>query len=165
LLKRPLIFLLWFASGIVMMCWNSPEVSTDDRLQRLPTLASERILVGGAGLFDFEEKEPREPLDSVRTFGVKELEFTSFTGQPLYLATDDNGEARIIPVRGPPRPSFDVDACYLDRRQAPLPVIYAALNDPIRTRYYIDSKTLTSSIAAMVRARLCVPNEDLAIEA
>ncbi len=100
------------------------------------------------------------------SFGVKELEFTSFTGQPVYLATNGSGETRIIPVRGPPKASFDVDevmrvvrntagknladlrvmheydAYYLDRRrEAPLPVIYAEMNDPIRTRYYIDPKT------------------------
>jgi hypothetical protein len=34
------------------------------------------------------------------------------------------------------------DAYYLDRlRQSPLPVVYAEMNDPVRTRYYIDPKT------------------------
>jgi hypothetical protein len=121
---------------------------------------------GGASVSNFEEKGPREALTSVRSFGVKELEFTSFAGQPVYLATNGNGETRIIPVRGPPKASFDIeevmrivrttagkdladlrvmheyDAYYLDRRrEAPLPVIYAEMNDPIRTRYYIDPKT------------------------
>jgi hypothetical protein len=34
------------------------------------------------------------------------------------------------------------DAYYLDRRrESPLPVVYAEMNDPVRTRYYIDPKT------------------------
>ena len=118
------------------------------------------------GLSVYEEKDPREAVASIRDFGVKELELTSFAGQPIYLATNGNGETRIVPVRGPPQASFDTeevmrlvrtaagtnladlrvmdryDAYYLDRlREAPLPVVYAELNDPVRTRYYIDPKT------------------------
>jgi hypothetical protein len=91
---------------------------------------------------------------------------TSFAGEPIYLATNSTGDTLIVPVRGPPRSSFDEDAVmrivrnaaatqladlrvmhrydayYLDRRrERPLPVIYAELNDPVRTRYYIDPKT------------------------
>jgi hypothetical protein len=43
------------------------------------------------------------------------------------------------------------DAYYRDRRrQAPLPVVYAELNDPVRTRYYIDPGTarIVSSYSA-----------------
>lgn len=114
----------------------------------------------------YEEKDPREAVASIRDFGVKELELTSFAGEPIYLATNGNGETRIVPVRGPPQASFEIeevmrivrgaagqsladlrvmdtyDAYYLDRRhQSPLPVVYAELNDPVRTRYYIDPKT------------------------
>ena len=40
----------------------------------------------------------------------------------------------------------EYDAYYLDRRrEAPLPVIYAEMNDAGRTRYYIDPKTAASS--------------------
>ena len=110
--------------------------------------------------------EPRSALASVRTFNVKELEFTSFAGEPIYLATNGSGETRIIPVRGPPKESFSTeevmrvirnavgqnlgdlrvmdayDAYYLDRRrESPLPVVYAEMNDAVRTRYYIDPKT------------------------
>jgi hypothetical protein len=121
---------------------------------------------GGARLSAFEEKDPRQAIASIRDFGAKELEFTSFAGAPIYLATNRDGETRIVPVRGPPTSSFNVeevmrivrttagkdlaelrvmdqyDAYYLDRRrEAPLPVVYAELNDPVRTRYYIDPKT------------------------
>ena len=37
------IFLLWFASGIVMMYWSYPGVSAGDRLQRSPALKPEDI--------------------------------------------------------------------------------------------------------------------------
>jgi hypothetical protein len=114
----------------------------------------------------FEDKDPRDAIASIRDFGVKELELTSFAGEPIYLATNGNGETRLVPVRGPPKASFDIedvmrivrtaagesladlrvmdryDAYYLDRlRQSPLPVVYAEMNDPVRTRYYIDPKT------------------------
>ena len=84
----------------------------------------------------------------------------------MYLATNGSGETRIVPIYGSPKPSFDVDevvsivrdaagtnlsavrvmhdydAYYLDRRrEAPLPVVYAEMNDAVRTRYYIDPKT------------------------
>ena len=38
-----LVFLLWFASGIVMMYWDYPEVTAADRLQHLPPLDASRI--------------------------------------------------------------------------------------------------------------------------
>ncbi len=98
---------------------------------------------------------------------VKELELTSFAGEPVYLAALAGGETRIIPVNGEPRAEFDrhrivdlvtkaaqagggaqlsvleqYDRYYLDRRrERPLPVILARLNDADRTRYYIDPKT------------------------
>ena len=88
-------------------------------------------------------------------------------GEPVYLATLGRGETRIVPVAAPAREEFDrqrivslvnsaaqpdglaesrviqqYDAYYLDRhRRKPLPVILARLNDPERTRYYIDPKT------------------------
>jgi hypothetical protein len=99
-------------------------------------------------------------------FAVKELEYTSFAGEPVYIASNGGGETRIIPVSGEPRTTFDpdvvmkivreasggslselrlmheYDAYYLDRRgERPLPVVYARMNDAVGTRYYIDPKT------------------------
>ena len=121
---------------------------------------------GSGSLSAFEEKDPRTALESIRDFGAKELELTSFDGQPAYLAINGTGETRIVPVRGPPKDSFSTDdvmrivreaagksladlrvlhsydAYYLDRRrERPLPVVYAELNDPLRSRFYIDPKT------------------------
>jgi hypothetical protein len=133
---------------------------------RGPNLAAALRGRGSPALTVYEENDPRTAIASIREFGVKELEFTSFAGAPVYLATSGGGETRIVPVRGPPRSSYDVDevmavvrkaagkdladlrlihqydAYYLDRRrEAPLPVIRAEMNDPLRTRYYIDPKT------------------------
>jgi hypothetical protein len=115
---------------------------------------------------DYEAKPPSEALASIRDFFAKELEHASFDGQPVYLATNARGETRIVPVQGEPRDTFDADevmrivrqaagpnlaelrlmeqydAYYYDRRrERPLPVVYAEMNDAVGTRYYIDPKT------------------------
>jgi len=112
------------------------------------------------------EKHPRDAIASLAGFEVKELEWSSFAGEPVYLAQNGRGETRIVPVRGEPRAAFDVDevlslvrgaaseriaelrvmdeydAYYRDRhRERPLPVIYLRINDAVGTRYYIDPKT------------------------
>lgn len=84
---------------------------------------------------------------------MKQLDFTWFVGDPVYLATQDPQHTRIIPVNGPPAEQFDTDrivqvlklasrptglaevrvlreydAYYEDRlREKPLPVIPARL--------------------------------------
>jgi len=114
----------------------------------------------------YQAKDEKTAIASLAGFDVKELEYTSFAGEPVYLATNARGETRIVPVQGEPMDAFDTgavmkvvreaagtnlaelrikdeyDAYYLDRRrEAPLPVIYARMNDAVGTRYYIDPKT------------------------
>jgi len=115
----------------------------------------------------FAGKHPREALAQVAGAPVKELELTSFAGEPVYLASLAGGETRVIPVNGTPQAEFDrqriievvskaaqagggaeisvldqYDRYYLDRRrERPLPVILARMNDAEHTRYYIDPKT------------------------
>ena len=115
----------------------------------------------------FAAKHPREALAELGDLKVKELELTAFTGEPVYLATLAGGETRVVPVTGKPLVEFDrqriidvvkktagahaiadvrvldqYDRYYSDRRrQRPLPVILARLNDAEQTRYYIDPKT------------------------
>jgi uncharacterized iron-regulated membrane protein len=133
---------------------------------RGPNIAAALRGRGAGSLSDFEEKDPRTALASIRDFGARELELTSFDGQPVYLAINGTGDTRIVPVRGPPRDSFTTDevmrvvreaagksltdlrvmnsydAYYLDRRrERPLPVVYAEMNDALRSRFYIDPKT------------------------
>jgi hypothetical protein len=124
----------------------------------------------GAEPFDlaaFSQKSPHDALMSVAAgFQCRELEFTMFAGEPVYMATDGTGVTRIIPLNGDPRQEFDrekimdivrktagenlaelrvieeYDAYYLDRRrERPLPVIYARVKDDNQSRFYIDPKT------------------------
>jgi hypothetical protein len=120
-------------------------------------------------LSQYSAKHPHEVLAQLGpAFQAKELEFTSFAGDPLYQATGAHGEIRIIPLQGPlngePRESFDYkqilnvvtnaasvadarlltqyDAYYLDRRgERPLPVLLVEMKDTDRSRYYIDPRT------------------------
>jgi hypothetical protein len=116
----------------------------------------------------YAAKSPREALAQVAPdFRVKELELTSFAGQPVYLATAAPGQTRIIPIHGEAATEFDrarildvvakaaqpaavaesgvlteYDAYYLDKNhQRPLPVLYVRLNDETSSRYYIDPRT------------------------
>jgi hypothetical protein len=115
----------------------------------------------------FSAKDPREALAQLGNLQVKELELTSVAGQSVYMATLAGGEARIVPLDAPPIREVDhgalidyikqvagtnglsdirvldkYDAYYLDRRrERPLPVIVARVNDSQRTRLYIDPAT------------------------
>jgi uncharacterized membrane protein len=125
-----------------------------------------RALRGEMQLAAFAAKGPREALAQLGNARVKQLDFTSFAGEPMYLATLEGGDTRIIPLQGAPVTAVDpqriidvvtraagagmvdtrvltqYDRYYLDRRrQRPLPVILAQLHDAERTRYYIDPKT------------------------
>jgi hypothetical protein len=116
---------------------------------------------------EFDNKPPSAALAQMSGGGVKELELTSFAGEPVYLATIGRQETRIIPVHGEPAEEFDkdriielvkqaagatgiaevrvmddYDAYYLDRRHEwPLPVVLVRLRDAENTRYYLDPKT------------------------
>jgi len=130
-----------------------------------PNLAA--ALQGAADLpwSAYSAKHPREAIAELGQFEVKELEFTSFAGRAVYLAS--NGyETRVVPVSGTARAGFDpedimrvvreaaggrvselilmreYDAYYLDRRAGrPLPVVYVRMNDAVGSRYYIDPAT------------------------
>jgi hypothetical protein len=121
----------------------------------------------GAQPATFAPKHPREALAQMAGSNVKELELTSFVGEPVYLATLGGGESRVIPLDGEPRAEFDrqqiidtiakaaqasggadmsvleqYDRYYLDRRRTrPLPVILAEMHDAQHTRYYVDPRT------------------------
>jgi hypothetical protein len=124
-------------------------------------------LRGRVTIAPFEAKHPRAVLAQLASLEVKELELTSFAGEPVYLATLPGGDTRVVPLHGEPFAEFDrrriidvvtraaapggladirvldqYDRYYLDRRrQRPLPVILAQANDAEQTRYYIDPKT------------------------
>ena len=122
----------------------------------------------------FSAKPPQQALSQAQASygtgygtGVKELEMTSFAGEPAYLASLAPNGTRVIPVHGQPAAEFDraqiisvarqaarpftvtqarmvtqYEAYYLDREnQLPLPAIFVQLDDPGRSMYYIDPKT------------------------
>lgn len=117
-------------------------------------------------LAQYEGKHPREVLVQLGPrVAAKELEFTSFAGEPVIHVKTASGIERVIPVH----PTADLtsdrlrslirasagpeniaemhllgqyDRYYLDRlRERPLPVIYVQLKDAGETRLYIDPKT------------------------
>jgi hypothetical protein len=112
----------------------------------------------------FSAKQPKDALTQLAGLQVKQLDFTSFAGEALYIATLADGTTRIVPLDGEARERFDpqrivdvvtaaapsattrlidrYDRYYLDRRgERPLPVILAELHDEEQTRYYIDPAT------------------------
>jgi len=129
----------------------------------------EQALTGGAvDLEAFAAKPPQAALsDLAPATRVKELELTSFDGEPIYLAATVRDETRIIPVHGEPAMQFEAkrvvealrnasrpatltdvrvvtkyEAYYVDRHgRLPLPVVFARLNDARSSMYYVDLKT------------------------
>jgi hypothetical protein len=124
-------------------------------------------LRGDPPFAEFERKHPKDAIAQLAGLQVKELQLTSFMGEPGYLATLADGTTRIVPVDGEPIAGFtperiteviakaagpnafaevttidQYDMYYLDRRrERPLPVILARYNDVEKTRLYIDPKT------------------------
>jgi hypothetical protein len=124
-----------------------------------------RALRGRVDPAAFDLRHPRDVLQQLGGQQVKELELTSFAGEPYYLARLSTGDTRLVPMRGEPRAAFDeteiarivsaeaggrmttrvidrYDRYYLDRTgQLPLPVVLAQSTVGAGTRYYIDPRT------------------------
>jgi hypothetical protein len=47
----------------------------------------------------YASRTPREAIAALPGFDVKEIAWTSFAGEPLYLATNGRGETRLVPRR------------------------------------------------------------------
>jgi hypothetical protein len=110
---------------------------------------------------------------------VKEIEFTSFAGEPVYLALETTQKTRIVPVNFDPAPFYDPDivatvvaqavkpakvvearlvdkyeAYYLDRHgDLPLPALFVRLDDAFKSTYYVDLKTARLVLAYSTRSR------------
>jgi hypothetical protein len=152
-------------SGMLSM---DPFPSFNDRVQQRrgggePNVL--RALRGEADPAAFDAKHPRQALEQLRGLPVKELDFTTFAGDAIYLARLADGDTRVVPMNGEPRTGFDqneiirvvsaaaggsmtttvlqqYDRYYLDRtRSQPLPVVLAQSTSGSQTRYYIDPKT------------------------
>jgi hypothetical protein len=61
---------------------------------------------------DYADKSPLAALAQMGNLKVKQLDFTSFDGKPIYMAALDSRETRIIPVRGEPGAEFDKDRIF-----------------------------------------------------
>ena len=127
-----------------------------------------QALRGRVDMADFAV-HPRDLIAQHADLQVKELEFSSFAGEPLYIAHLGDGTSRRFSLDGQPIDSIDADVVldivktsvsdpkaletrivdqydyyYFDRtRQRPLPVILALTHDDVGTRYYVDPKTAT----------------------
>jgi hypothetical protein len=156
----------WAFSGMLTM---DPFPLDNDPSDSEVTIgaAIEQALRGRTELGAFAAKDPRAALAQLAGHSVKQLELATIAGEPLYMATLAGGEIRHVPLDGAPRAEFDrqrivdvvtkaaqpagvsevrvidqYDRYYLDRRrERPLPVILARVNDEGGSRYYIDPKT------------------------
>src|SRR5262249_29689835 len=142
----------WAFSGLLSM---EPFPERDDTGARRSQQAIAQALRGRAPLEKFAAKDPRAALSQLAGLSVKDLELTSFAGEPAYFATIAPGDTRIVPLDGEPVRELDsqritgivrrvtgpsggaavdvisqYDRYYLDRhREAPLPVVRVQLND------------------------------------
>ena len=128
----------------------------------------------------FAAKHPRQALEQLAAdLRVKELELTTFAGEPAYLAVETPRRSRIIPVSGSPAQEFDptqvtrllaqasqpyglaevrvvkeYESYYLDRHyERPLPVLFVRLRDPDESMYYVDLKTARIVAGYVTRSR------------
>jgi hypothetical protein len=151
----------WAFSGMLSMDPFPIKVMAED--PRIPeALESEP--------FQFENFTAKSPARAIAEVSapVKELEFISAGGRSFFLATQSPGRTKLIPVDGMPRDDVDhrwlldlvkatvgpatiaearfigdYDAEYLDRHhELPLPVLRVQLNDPQRSQFYIDPRTV-----------------------
>ncbi len=96
----------WAFSGMLSMD-PFPLVRGEPGRGELAGNAIELGLTGGVQMAAFTAKHPREVLTQLAPFAVKELELTSFDGEPVFMAALAGGDTRIVPVEGDPRTEFD----------------------------------------------------------
>lgn len=116
----------------------------------------------------YQAKHPAQALAEIGPeFQPKQVEFTTYAGDPVFLATNAQGEIRLIPVDPRVAGQFTAerllslvrttageqniaearmldkyDLYYLDRTgQRPLPAVYVKLKDEANSRFYIDPDT------------------------
>ncbi len=170
-------WILGIVFGIATGTWTFSGLMTlgpFPLVQRLTQTAPRRgqpgigeALRGRVTMNDFASVHPRDLLAKAPGLDVKELEWTSFAGTPLFNANLSNGKSQLLSLEGKTIDGFDTnriveivkssaadpntleietidhyDFYYLDRtRERPLPVIRVLTNDADNTRYYIDPKS------------------------
>ena len=128
----------------------------------------------------FAGKHPQQVLEQVAAdLHVKELELTTFAGEPVYLAAETPRRSRIVPVDGVPAQEFnpakvvrvlaqaiqpqelaevrvvkEYESYYVDRHyDRPLPALLVRLRDPDASMYYVDLKTARIVEGYVTRSR------------
>ena len=85
-----LVFMLWFSSGIGMIYWEFPEVTTADRIERAPALTPGAIRLS--------------PLEAFSTLGKSaapgRVRLNTFDGRPVYRFVTDREEAVVYADTG-----------------------------------------------------------------
>jgi hypothetical protein len=89
-----LAFLLWFPSGIVMMYWDFPSVSADDRLERSPSLDAAKIRISVADAF-----ATLNPLLDP-SFAPAQIRLSTRDGRPAYSFRNGHDEAIVYADNG-----------------------------------------------------------------
>jgi hypothetical protein len=84
------LFMLWFTSGVVMMCWGFPSVTAQDRLDRSPALEASAIRLS--------------PAEAYAKLGVRQspgqVRLNVFDGRPVYRFRAGRGERLIYADTG-----------------------------------------------------------------
>jgi hypothetical protein len=160
--------------GVITCTWGLSGMLSMIPFPALAEGPSEAYKVAGAlsggqpPLFTYSPKPPAQAIRQVAAdIRVKEIEFTSFAGEPVYLARETPKKTRIVPVNFDPAPLYDPDivatvlaravsplevvearlvdkyeAYYLDRHgDLPLPALFVRLNDPSKSTFYVDLNT------------------------
>src|SRR6267142_1874492 len=76
------LFLMWFLSGIVMMYWDFPSVTAQDRLNRSPSLEASAIRLSPAEAY--ARLNTAQPPAGIR--------LNVFDGRPVYRFRSGRGE-------------------------------------------------------------------------
>jgi hypothetical protein len=94
-----LIFLMWFASGVVMMYFDFPAVRPADRLEHAEKLDSESIRIG-----------PAQAASLAGSSGaLEEIRLTMFDGRPLYILGQGRAAKRVYADSGERWAAITVD--------------------------------------------------------
>ena len=84
------LFLLWFASGVVMMYWDFPSVRAEDRLERAPALDASRVRLS--------------PAEAFASLGISrsptQIRLNTFDGRPVYRIRSGGAESLVYADTG-----------------------------------------------------------------
>ena len=91
------LFLLWFASGVVMMYWDFPSVRAEDRMERAPALDAASIRISPAQAFASLHL-PHMPA---------QIRLNTFDGRPAYRFRSGRSESIVYADTGDPQTTVD----------------------------------------------------------